>query len=373
MKPWLAWLPLLLLACSGEERGNTPEAPLEWVEHAPRHARSYTLLRYGTRSRVLVFGDQDRKDTLAVVELGSGPSGSVRSASRFSLAVPLRRIALLSTTHASYLSALGAADRIRSMAYLDHVRDTTVLRFAAEGSIRSLGPAENPDRELLLAQDPDVLFLSPFGGLRSGVVPGGGIPVVPICEYLERTPLGRAEWVRFFGLLLGLESRADSLFDAIEERYESTREMVGATSERPLVFFGSAWKGVWYVPAGNSHIAALVRDAGGEQLFGDRTGSDNVTIDLETVLQQGQRAQFWGRVLAEPGTVDAQDLSGGDPRIERLPAFRSGQLFFANSARDDVFGQALLEPHEVLLDMVRILHPELAPDHAPRYFRSLGQ
>lgn len=373
MSHWYAWLPLILLSCSGEQRDPVPDGPVEWVEHAPRHARSYTRLRSGERDRVLVFGDQQRKDTLAIIDLGTEPTRSVRSAVQFPLAVPVRRIALLSTTHASYLSALSATDRIRSMAYLDHVRDTAVLRLAAEGAIRSLGPAENPDRELLLSQNPDVLFVAPFGGLRPGMVPGGGIPVVPVCEYLERTPLGRAEWIRFFGLLLGMEHAADSLFDAIEQRYESTRERVGASTDRPLVFFGSAWKGVWYVPSGDSHIATLVRDAGGEQLFGDRLGSDNVTIDLETVLEQGQRAQFWGRVLAEPGTVDAQDLSGGDPRIERLPAFRNGRLFFANSARDDVFGQALLEPHEVLLDMVHILHPELVPDHVPHYFRTLGQ
>ena len=118
MSRWLVWLPVLLLGCSGEHRPAVPEGPEAWVEHAPRHARSFTLLRSGVRRRLLVFGDQGRQDTLAVIDLSSGSSKAVRSASRFPLTVPLRRVALLSTTHASYLSAIGAAERIRSMAYL---------------------------------------------------------------------------------------------------------------------------------------------------------------------------------------------------------------------------------------------------------------
>ncbi|MGV3637881.1 MAG: ABC transporter substrate-binding protein, partial [Flavobacteriales bacterium] len=193
---------------------------------------------------------------------------------------------------------------------------------------------------------------------------------VNVTEYLEEHPLGRAEWLRFFGMLLGCEDRADSLFAAVAHRYTFLRGTRQHLPGEPTVLFGSHWEGRWFVPPGNSYMATLIHDAGGRYVYADSVAQGNIALPLERLLIQGDTVDHLGVLLAHAGPVAPAVLAGGDPRVQALRSLRRG-AFFGNSATSDLFGQALLEPDVVLRDLRCIFHPGTCTGLAGTYFKAL--
>lgn len=364
-----AWPFVLLLAASAGCGGDRPApAPLEgWSRRGERYAEHFQVWAKGEERLVLVFGHGGPRDTVGAYHLSPDDRATAVPWNARHLH-PLRRVALQSTTHAPFLSALGRSGSVAACAHLDQVRDTALLARIRAGRVQEVGTGDGIDRERLLALHVDALFLYPFGR-TDHALERSGPPVVEVSEYLEEHPLGRAEWIRFFGTLFQEEAAADSLFQGIVDRYAGAMAQAPADSVRPQVFFGSAWKGEWSVPPGNSYMARLIADAKGAYLFADRSGDGNLTIAMETALMEGRKAQVWGRILAQPGTVTARDIADGDERILRLPAFTGGRCFYGNSMETDLFGAAALEPDVMLADLLGILHPAAAGGRAPVYFR----
>lgn len=348
-----------------------PERPAGWAgwERKPLQAAEFFQLWQRGEDRLLItFGPGGTADTtgkfllLQPGEADNHPAGAVR------LPHPLERVALLSTTHASFLSALGLADAVVGCAGTGRLRDAQVAARAQAGRIAEIGSADGIDRERMLMLAPEALFSYPYGteGKQAAM---GALPVVPVAEYLERHPLGRAEWVRAFGMLMGREQQADQLFQGIQARYEAVAAAVPRDTVAPAVFFGSSWKGLWSVPAGNSYMAQLIADAGGHYLLADRQAGGNIDLDLETVLTVGAKARYWGRILEMDRAVTLADVAGDDGRVLALPAFAGQGAFCGNSAESDLFGQAGLEPDVVLRDLVGIFRPALRENRPFVYFR----
>lgn len=344
---------MVLVAC-GPAALPAPETT--WVDVPNAHARFFTIQKQGALERAVVFGPDGPGDTIAIIPFANQP---------------WERVAIMSTTHVPFITALGLTDRIVAAAHLKEVRDTSLLKRIAGQRVAELVNGERLDREQLMAQRPDVLFDQPFG--RSDLAPQTeGIIAVQVTEYLEEHPLGRAEWIRFFGALLGKAELADQQFNAIVARYEQARQLVVGISSRPTVFFGSAWQGRFHGAAGNSYMVRALLDAGGAPWVRDPDGRENPPVDLEQMLSIADTIDHVGLVVALNSPPDARALMGGDERLAHLQGIARGG-FYANSVTSDVFGQALLEPDVMLLDLIRILHPEHAQDHTPRYFHRIAQ
>jgi iron complex transport system substrate-binding protein len=347
---------LALAACG--TRGPNPERLL-WKSLPNHHAQYFRLLERNDERAVVVFAENG--DTLLWLELGSADADR-RSAA-------YERVACLSTTYFPYLSALGLTDRVKAAVDLAHVRDTAAQERIRKGAISELSGADGVDRERLLAAEVDIAFDYPFGkGGRSMQVLN--TKMVPVTEYLEVHPLGRAEWLRFFGALFGAERKADSLYRSIAERY--ARAVVTDTSNRPTVVFGSYWQGQWFVPSGDSYMARLIADAGGDYLFADRRGASNITLDLESMISVAEQADRWGMIARVEGQPTISDLTTGDERLERMKAVQENGSFICNTARSDLFGAAILEPDAVLCDLRWIFrYPESDTAHVPKYFQRI--
>lgn len=337
---------LLLLSATVLLAGCRPSVPAAdsagWSERPCRYARCFQVHQRGEERKVIIFGSANRADTLDVITIPA-PSGDDHT---------LQRIGVLSTTHVPFITALGMVDRIAAATYIDRARSKELSERLMKGRLVEVATADGVDRERLMQARVQAIFDYPFG--RSQVrsaLPGSRF--IPVTEYLEEHPLGRAEWLRFFGVLLGEEGRADSLFDAIADRYleEVTRNASPETA--PVVFFGSAWRGQWHVPPGNSYMAHLVRDAGGRYAFADRIGEANIGLDLEAVSVAMRSADRFGVILAHGGEVGRLDLTG-DARLAELPVMRRG-AFYLDSERSDVFGRALLEPDVLLRELACVI------------------
>lgn len=346
----------------------------DWQRMDNAYAQCFQLWRHGADRLVLVFGHGGERDTVGVYWFANGVSETPPPVGCTKFNNVLSTVALGSTTHVPYINALGRGEAITACAHMDQVRDTAFQTCVRSGSVKEIATGDGLDREALLALKPEALFGYPFGQGETHALEGLGIPTIEVSEYLEEHPLGRAEWLRFFGVLFGEEHKADSLFAGIRERYEALR-VDSAMTDRPTVLFGSVWEGQWWVPPGNSYMARLIEDAGGRYVFADRKGEGNIAIDMETMITVGREADYWGMIAQVDTTPSVQDFTNGDQRLMSFTSVRDHHLFLGNTVSEDLFGQALLEPDVVLMSLRQAVDPFLIvdgpPGYRPKYFAGM--
>lgn len=345
-------------ACTERERPTTDVAGWSTLPNA--YAEHFKIQVRGAARRVIVLGPGGELDTLGKYALGSDPDPRWQP-----VKAPLQRVVVVSTTHLPFFSALHVAGTVVGAAHTEQVRDTAFRSMVTEGRVVEIARADGLDRETLIGLAPEAIFDPPFGRDPKAAATFGNM--IAVTEYLEQHPLGRAEWIRFFGLMLGRTNQADSIFNAIEHRYVTMRAMNIAVPDPPTVFFGSSWNHTWFAPPANSYMAQLITDAGGRYWPIDSTAKENVPVALEQLLMIARDCDHFGQVLAQAGKVDASTLVGGDPRLAKLDAVRKGG-FYGNSAQSDLFGQALLEPERILRDLRCIFRPNSCRKYTPSYF-----
>lgn len=364
----------LLGACGSRE--TTTGSWNDWQRLDNAYAQCFQVWRHGADRLVLVFGHGGERDTVGVYWFADHGSEIRPPVGSTGFGHVLSAVALGSTTHVPYINALGQGDAVTACAHMDQVRDTAFQTRVRSGTVKEIATGDGLDREALLALKPEALFGYPFSQGETHALEGLGIPTIEVSEYLEEHPLGRAEWLRFFGVLFGEEHKADSLFAGIRERYEALR-VDSAMTDRPTVLFGSVWQGQWWVPPGNSYIARLIEDAGGRYVFADRKGDGNIAMDMETMITRAGKADWWGMIAALDHEASVTDFTGADPRLSTFRAMQDSHLFLGNSMKEDLFGQALLEPDVVLMSLREAMDPFLIIDgpsgYRPKYFAGMYQ
>ncbi len=284
------------------------------------------------------------------------------------------RIATVSTTHVSLFDAAGSIDCVGGTAFADRLLNPAGQAAVQKGKMIDLTGDKDIDQEVTLALAPHLITTYPFGGNTYELLQRAGIAVIPFSEYLETHPLGRAEWIKVAGFLTGRLAEAESAFDHIQEAYFSlnARMVELAPDDRPVVFTGSHSNGTWYAPPANSFMGVFTQDAGARYLFDDVEQAGNLNIDFEVLLDRAKDADFWGKVVYTPGELSLSDLREDDERYTYLKAFQTGNVFYCNAAETDYFGDAIVEPHVILSDLIAIFHPEILPDHRFTYFNPIA-
>ena len=236
-----------------------------------------------------------------------------------------------------------------------------------------IGIEGNFDNEVIMSMNPDLILVSPFkrGGYET--LKDVGIPLIPHLGYKETTPLGQAEWIKFVGLLLGIEKDGNERFATIEKRYNELKELTadGKVKKRPIVFSGELRGGNWYAVGGKSFLAQLFKDAGADYFLKDDERSGGVTLDFETVYNQADDADYWRIVNSFPGTFSYEALKEQDPRYEDFRAFREKGIIYCNMKNTPFYESMPTEPEIVLADLLHIFHPDLLPDHESVYYSRL--
>ena len=350
---------ILFQRCSTSTEQADPYA--DWIPVANRYARSFQIMQKGDDRLLICFGAGGRTDTAGIYLVGEDALNGIQPLPQ------LREVVVASTTQLPFFSALEKDHLIRGVVHAGDLFDRSIAARVAEGSIRDVGTAEGLDQEQIHAIKPQAIFDHPFGRNLRG---GSTVPVINVTEYLEEHPLGRAEWLKFFGVLFRDEERADRLFDRIEERYRTAAAASALFLDTPVVFFASSWQGQWFAPPANSYMARLITDAGAAYALADHQAEGNITLDLESVLHKVRRSDHFGMILSTRDSITALTLAAGEPRLARIPAVNMGG-FHGNTALTDLFGQAILEPDIVLSDLMKIFHPADTGTVEFRYFKPL--
>ncbi len=313
------------------------------------------------------------KTTLLLVSEGVAiPEGYPRATV---VKIPVQRFASLSTTHLHHIEVLGLQDRLVGFSNLGDISSPLLLARAKQGKLKAVGQGGAATREKLLDLNPELVMTYGTGAPNEDL--GGlmslGIPVVLNAEYLESSPLGYAEWVKFTALFFDLEKRAESFFSNLASEYLKLSALARNRKVKPTVFMNLPYGGTWFMPGGESFPSRLVRDAGGEYLFKQNNETGSLKLSFEVVLEKASTADIW---LNPGGSVKLAEILGADPRFRLFAAHRKGRVFNKNlrvlvGLPNDYFEVGLANPHEVLKDLIHIFHPDLLPDHKPRWYHRL--
>lgn len=307
-----------------------------------------------------------------LVSCGATPELPPELASAQQIPVPVDSLYSGSTTHLPLLVDLDRVDVLTGVATAGFVSSPEVIAAIDAGAVAEYAPTEQIDVERVVAARPDVLMTGGFDDPAYATLRGAGIPVVANAEYLEPTPLGRAEWIKVMAALTGDELRATAAFDQVEAAYtENSAIAVGA--EPVPVAAGSLFEGVWSVPAGGSYLGRLLADAGGANPWADDPSTGSLSLDFETVYSRAGQAPVW---LATQDWATRADALAADPRYGELVAMRKGRTWTANKlvgpgGGNDFYERGVTRPDLVLADLVAILHPELAPGHEFTFYAEL--
>lgn len=282
-----------------------------------------------------------------------------------------RRIVAMSSSHIAMLDAIGAADAIVGVSGKRFVGTPSLA--ARLDSIVDVGYEGNVDYEALVAARPDLVMLYGVNGASSmePKLDELGIPYVYIGDYMEQTPLGKAEWMRFLGYLTGHQAAADSVYARIAARYDSLKALADSVDARPAVMLNAPMGDTWYMASPDSYMALLITDAGGSYLYdGPSDGRASVPVDFESAYSMAARADCW---LNAGNVATAAALESLYPKLAGLRAVK-GRCVYNNVARltagggNDFWESGSVNPDIVLADIISILHPGLLPDHRLHYF-----
>ena len=284
---------------------------------------------------------------------------------------PLRRSLVFTTVHCSLLSMLHREQSVAGVADLKYIKAPYIQEGVQKGRITDCGDGMSPVVEKIIDLHPDALLLSPFensGGY--GPLEEIDIPIVECAEYMEPTPLGRAEWVRFYGMLYGCEREADSLFAVVDSSYNALKKLT-ANSKKPKANIDKITGSVWYVPGGRSTIGQMLADAGADYPWAHDEHSGSVALPFETVLERAGECDVWLLRYSGLQPLTRQQLLNEHRGYHQFRAFNNRQVYGCNVEQSLFYEESPFRPDLLLSDFIRILHPDALPHHELRYYHPL--
>ena len=370
---------LLLTACTACRQGNTPTATTTNSETvadsmlSPRYATGYQV-RDSAGLRLVSVG-RDYRFALTANAKAPVPDGYTR------VVVPIRSTICMTSLQLSNFTILDAHDIVKGLTGTKNLFNRDIRQRVSDGRITKIGMEGNFDTELVLAANPDVIFISPFKRGGYDAIRETGITLVPHLGYKELHPLGQAEWVKFIGMFIGKEREACDTFAAIEHRYNAlkarvdsvtARQPVASSSRRrPTVLSGEMHYGTWHAVGGRNYLAQIFRDAGADYVIDDdETGGEN--LEFETMYAAAAKADYWRILNSYPGDFSYEALKASEPRNALFQAYREHKVIYCNMKQTPYYEISPVKPDVLLKDFVAIFHPELVEaGYQPTFYRLL--
>ena len=367
---------LVLCACSGA--GNKPQATADVTSgdtlaavHV-KYATGFTV-RDTAGIRLVDVGSHDHFALVHADDVAI-PDGYTR------VRVPISRTICMTALQLSNFTVLDAHDLVRGLTGTKNLFNKDILDRVKDGRIVKIGMEGNFDTEMVLAANPDVIFISPFK--RGGYEPikETGITLVPHLGYKELDPLGQAEWIKFVGMFIGKEREANEVFAGIEHRYNDLKARVDSLTHHPspnthhpspTVFSGEMHSGTWHAVGGRNYLAQIFRDAGAEYVINDdETAGEN--LEFEKMYALAAKADYWRILNSFPGDFSYDALKASEPRNELFQAFKEKKVIYCNMKQQAYYEISPVQPDVLLKDFVAIFHPELVEeDYQATYYRLL--
>lgn len=291
--------------------------------------------------------------------------------------VPIKEIVVTSTTHIPSLDMLNETETLVGFPDLDFISSESARARIDAGKVIGIGKNEDINVERLLELSPDVVIGFAVDGLdpKLRTITRAGIPVLYNSDWVETTPLGKAEWIKFFGALYGKYELATELFEQVEQDYLEIKELAKQATNKPTVLSGAMYKDIWFIPQGESWAAQFIADAQGEYLWKDTKGTGSVSLGMEKVLEKAHHADIW---LNPSAFISKSELVKANKVYAEFDAYKTDNIYSYVPKTGPTGGVVYFElgpnrPDIILKDMVHIFHPALLPDYTPYFYTKLDQ
>lgn len=291
------------------------------------------------------------------------------------ITVPVEKIVVTSTTHIPVLEALQVEHTLIGFPDTEYISSPKTRALIKSGQIKELGNNESINTEMLLALQPELVvgFSIDSQNKTYETIQRSNIPVVYNGDWTEETPLGKAEWIKFFAPFFGLEEKGDLIFSEIETAYTSAKKLASKATHSPTVISGAIYKDVWYLPGGNSWAAQFLKDANATYIFKDTKENGSLSLSWESVLEKGKTADYW---VSPSQFTSYAAMAESSPHYTQFDAFKSKKIFTFAGTVGETGGLLYYElapnrPDLVLKDLIHILHPDVLTDYKPVFFKPL--
>ncbi|MYM13459.1 ABC transporter substrate-binding protein [Muribaculum intestinale] len=362
----LCLLIVLLVACNGKKAASLSDFSNQL--YTPEYASGFSIKGAdGYESSIITVTNPwqgaDSITTQLFIARGgeSAPEGFTGQV----LEGDASRIVAMSSTHIAMLDAVGEAGRVVGVSGIDYISNPVIS--ANRDSIGDVGYEGNINYELLISLDPDLVLLYGVNGASSmeGKLNELGIPFMYVGDYLEESPLGKAEWMVALSEVVGKRTEGEQVFGGIPVRYNDLKKRVADTVlDAPSVMLNTPYGDSWFMPSTESYVARLVKDAGGDYIYKKNTGNASLPIDLEEAYKLTSKADMWLNV-GMANTLD--ELRTSCPKFSDTRCFRNGSVWNNNlktnaAGGNDYYESAVVNPDILLRDLVKIFHPELVEE-----------
>jgi len=284
--------------------------------------------------------------------------------------VPLERSVVYSSVHTSPLFELGAGEAITAVADGNYFAPSdTVSSLLSSGLIADIGSSSSPSIERILALEAEAVLLSPMQNGDNSALKRSGISVIPMADYMEQTPLARAEWIKLLGELYGKRQLADSIYNSVCSEYARISR-IAQKCDCPRVLTENITSGVWYVPGGKSYMARMLADAGADYPWSCNDNEGSLALDASAVLNQAADADIW-LIRCFGTTPTLASIAKDNPVASHIKAFKNKSIYVCDTSKNNMFNDIAFHPERILRDFVIIFHPEAIDGAEPRYYNKI--
>jgi iron complex transport system substrate-binding protein len=373
-------LPLLLIiifaACSTRQTEN----PKTIIEDAPaleiKYAKGFKASRLGSATLLEVtYPYQGAKSGYTYLLVPKDEEVPAHDATTKVIRTPIETIVCTSTTHIPLLDYLGETESLIGFPTTDYISSTPMRERVDAGKITELGVDKGLNIERLAILKPNVVMgytmTGDYGQFKK--IEELGIPVIINAEYLERHPLGRAEWIKFVSMFFNKEKQADSVFSEIEKNYLDAKQLVDSIKNAPTVLSGIVYGDAWFLPGGQNYASKILKDAGCNYLWANDSSNGFLPLSFESVYEKAHDADLW---IGVGSFKTLKEISDADHRYTQFKPFKTRNVYTYDARQGAKGGSEFLElgylrPDLILKDLIKISHPELLPDHQLYFHRKL--
>ncbi|WP_117880632.1 ABC transporter substrate-binding protein [Aureibaculum luteum] len=364
---------VLFIACKQEQKPS----PKSNTNTSVKYAQGFDIQYFdGIKKLIIKTPYPNAEEALEYLIIPKGNSVPDSLKTLKIIRTPVEKVVVTSTTHIPMLELLGEEDALIGFPNLKYISSTKTRNRIEQNLITELGNEESINTEILLDIAPELLigFSMSNNNKMFNTIEKAGIPVVLNGDWLEETPLGRAEWIKFFAVFFDKEKEADSIFNSIEKSYNEAVTIATNATTKPTILSGVLYKDVWNLPAGESFVAKFLKDANTNYLWADTKGKGSLSLSFESVYDKGQHAELW---IAPGHYSSLEQLEQANEHYVKFDAFKNNKIFSFTQKKGATGGAlyyefAPVQPHIVLKDIIKITHPDLLPNYESVYLQKLN-
>ncbi|TYB77416.1 ABC transporter substrate-binding protein [Bizionia saleffrena] len=381
MKTFLLFLfvSLSLWSCKNETKKNTVLPKTQSTTVPLSYAEGFAITKYGNHSVLEIKSPwPTAKNSFNYVLISKEEAAKttfLKDQYDGIIITPIKNVVVTSTTHIPALELLNVEETLIGFPGTDYISSKKTRARIAANKVRELGKTEGLNTEVVLDINPDVVVAFGVDGKNKSLetIKKANIPVIYNGDWVEKSPLGKAEWIKFFGVLYNKERQADSIFNRIETDYNAAKKLALNTSKQPSVLSGALHKDTWYLPNGQSTEAQFLKDANTNYLWSETRGTGSLSLNFEVVYDTAKNADIW---LSPSYYTSKEALEKANAHYSNFDAFKNNKIYtFANTTGKTggvtYYELGTARPDLVLKDIIKICHPGVLPNYTPYFFKLL--